>query len=162
VAPSVELPFVGRGAELDRLRAAFEATFAGRPVTATIHGPSGMGKSALAARFLAEVTAHQDAVVLSGRCYEREAVPFKAIDPVMDELARWLARAPEEQTCGLLPLGIRHLVRIFPVLENARVVAESASDGDLDAAEPLEVRRRAFAALRELFAKMSAGQRVVL
>jgi eukaryotic-like serine/threonine-protein kinase len=162
VTPSIELPFVGRGTELDGLRAAFEATFAGKPVTAMIHGPSGMGKSALAARFLGEVSAQNDAVVLSGRCYEREAVPFKAIDQVMDELARWLARVPEEQTCGILPLGMRQLARIFPVLENARVVADAGEDTEMDAAEPLEVRRRAFEALRELFAKMSARQRVVL
>ena len=90
--------------------------------------------------------------MLSGRCYEREAVPFKAVDQVVDELSRWLARLHEEEAYALLPAGIHALTRLFPVMRNARVVAE-AHDPDGDVVDRLELRRRAFTALKDSSAR---------
>ncbi len=154
------LPFVGRRDQLEALDAALVASRSGGPpVVVMLSGHSGMGKSALVSRFLASVAAGPETLVLAGRCYEREAVPFKAVDQVVDELSRWLARLPEEEAYGLLPPGVHALARLFPVLRNARVVAE-APDGEPEVADPLEVRRRAFAALKELLA--SVAQRLTL
>jgi serine/threonine protein kinase len=71
-------PFIGRESELRALHDAFRATREGRPVTAYVSGPSGMGKSALVEHFLDALFQTEDAVILSGRCYERESVPYKA------------------------------------------------------------------------------------
>jgi hypothetical protein len=126
-----------------------------------LQGRSGMGKSALAAQFLGSLSSNPAVLVLSGRCYEREAVPFKAIDQVIDELSRWLARLPEEEGYGLLPSGVHALARVFPVLRNARVVA-NAPDHEVEAADQLEVRRRAFAALKELLTAVAQRVRLVM
>jgi RsiW-degrading membrane proteinase PrsW (M82 family) len=54
-------------------------------VTVLVHGESGVGKSSLTRRFV-ELVAEDDpsTLVLAGRCYEREAVPYKAVDGVID------------------------------------------------------------------------------
>ena len=49
----VEAGFVGRGAELGLLDAAFAEVAAGRPTVVLVHGPAGIGKTALVRRFLA-------------------------------------------------------------------------------------------------------------
>lgn len=162
ISASVEIPFVGRRAQIDALHAAFDASRTGPPVAVMLHGRSGMGKSALAARFLGQLEARPDTLVLSGRCYDREAVPFKAIDQVVDELSRWLARLPEEEAYALLPAQIHALARLFPVLKNARVIADAPPDTLGVFAEPLEVRRRAFGALKQLLEAIAARWHVVV
>ena len=42
---------------------------------------SGIGKTTLCEQFLRRVQNDKAALVLAGRCYERESLPFKAIDP---------------------------------------------------------------------------------
>lgn len=158
-----EIPFVGRRTQLEELRSAFEASTAGLSVV-LLHGRSGMGKSALASRFLGERAAQPEVLVLSGRCYEREAVPFKAIDPVVDELRRWLARLPENDAEEYIPDDIAALARIFPVLGDlaTRPRGPATETFELDLVGPLELRRRAFAALRELFALIAHRYRLVV
>src|ERR1700687_2796940 len=83
-----EAPLVGRGAQLRALRDAFEATRAGRSVTVHVSGRAGMGKSALVRAFLDGLARRAEAVVLRGRAYERESVPYKTVDAVIDALSR--------------------------------------------------------------------------
>ncbi len=162
VPVSVEAPFVGRREQLAALHAAFDASRTKEaPVIVMLQGHSGMGKTALASRFLGALATAPDVLVLSGRCYESEAVPFKAVDEVVDELSRWLSRLHEEEAYELLPLRMHALTRLFPVLRDARVVAE-APDPDGDVADPLEVRRRAFAALKELLDAISRYRSLVI
>ncbi|HEX2122133.1 MAG TPA: serine/threonine-protein kinase, partial [Thermoanaerobaculia bacterium] len=88
-----EMPFVGRAAELAQLEEALQATERGTPVTVLVRGASGMGKTALVRQFLFQVQ-HRDptVVVFSGRSYEQESVPYKAVDSLIDDLARYLKR----------------------------------------------------------------------
>ncbi|MEY4578031.1 MAG: hypothetical protein RL701_2734, partial [Pseudomonadota bacterium] len=81
----------GRSHEVAQLRAALERSRESG-VVVHLHGNSGSGKSALLEHFLAELEERSDVIVLRGRCYEREAMPFKAIDGVIDALVRHLSR----------------------------------------------------------------------
>ena len=123
-----------------------------------VHGESGVGKSALVRHFI-ERLERASGVVLAGRCYERESVPYKAVDDVVDELSWYLKRlpparrrraaaadtAPRSRSCSRCCGGCR------------------SSPGDAarsePAPEPRELRARAFAALRELFARSRGGTR---
>jgi serine/threonine protein kinase len=140
---------VGRDGQIAALLEAHARTSRDEAVIACIEGRSGMGKSVLARRFLNEVRRRNpQAVVLSGRCYEQESVPYKAIDGVIDELARMLADWDPRELDAVLPRNIRALARLFPVLNQVgRIAAIVDTEPATDAQE---LRRRAFAALREL------------
>ncbi len=149
------MPFVGREAEMGALHQTFDdvqRTRAGSSIY--VFGESGVGKSALVSRFAEEVRVRNpEAVVLSGRCHEHEAVPYKAVDGVVDDLSRYLARLPKEKAAGLIPRYPTLLAQAFPVLWRIEAIAEHPRPrSELD---PRERRTRVFAALRELFARMA-------
>jgi tRNA A-37 threonylcarbamoyl transferase component Bud32 len=150
VMPEREL-LLGRDAELAELRAAYAATLAGQPVVLFVSGESGIGKSALVAHFLDELRAQGEATVLAGRCYERESVPFKGIDSVVDDLSRFLRKLPATEASALMPREAYALARIFPVLGRIDAVAQAPKK---DIVDPQELRQRAFAAFGELLARM--------
>jgi serine/threonine protein kinase/tetratricopeptide (TPR) repeat protein len=166
--PPTKGRFVGREADLERLRAAHSQAFLGRSVVVHVRGVSGSGKTALVEAFLAEIERRAPAaearqtLVLAGRCYEHEAVPFKALDAVMDAFARHLSRADENAWPNVLPADIDALVRLFPVLGRAPAVQhlqQARPPGpDLAAAD----RKRALFALRDLFARTAARQPTVV
>ena len=85
-----------------------------------IHGSSGIGKSALAHRFLELVQESEEVVVLAGRCYERESVPYKAIDGLIDALSIHLKSLSVDVLDQLLP-EIPAVARMFPVLRRVHV-----------------------------------------
>jgi len=151
--------FVGRTHELESLREALDRS-EGKPRLVLVQGTSGMGKTALVERFVDEARAH-GAVVLAGRCYERESVPYKALDGAIDALTRYLGHLPPADAALLVPRDIHELTRIFPVLSRVDVVARAQGRPD-DAADPNELRRRAFGALRQLLVRMADHVRVVL
>jgi len=161
VGSSLFRPFVGRGQQLALLDEAFEASQRGEPVVVLMAGSSGMGKTALAQHFLSRVGKQPGVLVLSGRCFEREALPFKGMDSVVDELSRYLtSRAPPE-IAAALPLGLHYLARIFPVLR-AVPRFEHVALPEHDIAEPIELRKRAFAALKGLLRGLSGMTRLVV
>ena len=146
--------FVGRDGELARLRAAFdEVVETGAARAVFIVGESGIGKTALARRFVDWLAPERpDLLVLASRCDERELVPYNALDGAVDALARWLAIARPEPPA--LP-GAIHLVRTFPVLRAAVPPGPAPTDSALDP------RALAFAALAELLG-LAARKRPVL
>ena len=148
-----QAPFVGREAQLRALHAAFVATRKGQPVVVYLGGRSGMGKTALATQLVTELRRAGAALVLSGRCYERESVPFKALDSVIDALADYLKRLPRATAAGLLPRGIHELGRLFPALRQVEAITD-VPQRTLDISDDGERRRRAFAALKELLARL--------
>src|SRR5262249_28958712 len=112
-----DAPFVGREMHLQQLEQAFAEIQRGSPVTMYIHGDSGMGKTALVRHFLDDLSLRHDRIViLEGRCYERESVPFKAIDGVVDSLTRFLLSLPNAQIEALMPADVHALARLFPVM----------------------------------------------
>jgi len=81
--------FVGRQRELVSLTGAFGDTRAGAGAIVLVDGESGIGKTALVGQFLRGLHERAPAVVvLAGRCYERETVPYKGVDGVVDTSRR--------------------------------------------------------------------------
>jgi eukaryotic-like serine/threonine-protein kinase len=149
-------PFVGRATELDALRSAFEDSRQGVAVSVLVEGESGVGKSCLVRHFVKTLGAdHQDLVVLAGRCYEREAVPYKALDGVVDALAHVLVRNGDALATRILPLRPEPLAHVFPVLRRVRAFA-NATRGPAPVADPVDLRNRAFAAMRDMLARLGA------
>src|SRR5262249_10332457 len=106
-------PLVGRESELAQLRAAFEATCSGRAVAALVSGESGVGKTALCRAFVDELRQQGNTTLLTGRCYERERVPFKGIDSLIDDISRHLRRLRSVEAAALMPRDVFALARIF-------------------------------------------------
>ncbi len=152
--------FVGRSSELKALQDSFEQARAGKTVVAHVHGQSGYGKTTLVRRFLASVSMQREVVVLEGRCYERESMPFKALDDLVDALGRYLTTLPAIEAAALLPRDSRALVRLFPSL--GRLDVMTSLPGRAAAKDPQELRRRAFRALRDMFARLTDSRPVVL
>jgi len=156
------VPFVGREEHIACMRAAFDEARRGKTVTIRIRGPSGMGKSALARRFLDDLSRREpEAVILTGRCHERESVPYKAMDSLIDALSQYLRRLPAAVAAEVLPRDILALTRLFPTLRRVGAVA-SARRRVLDIPDVQELRRRAFAAMRDLVGRLAERGPLVL
>jgi len=150
---------VGRHNELATLRAHCSAAADGRARTVFVRGSSGIGKSALLAQFAREAAAG-GALVLTGRCYERESVPYKAMDSAVDALAQHLAGLPEDRVAQLMPPDVQSLARLFPVLR--RVSAIGDAPPDTAGGDSHELRRRAIGAFRELVSRLAMRAPVVI
>lgn len=151
--------FLGRESELSHLQEALDATRAGTPAVALLYGASGMGKSALARHFLDKLESSADALVLRGRCYEHEQMPFKTLDPIVDALTTHLLSETRAELSSLLPADIEQLAGVFPTLKRVPAVAERPSSKVVD---PRERRRLAFQALRELFTNLARKRPLVI
>lgn len=153
-------PFVGRAAEIEKLDQALRDSRRGSAVVVLVDGESGVGKSCLMRNFAEHVTVTQpDAVVLAGRCYEREQVPYKGFDGVIDELARYMTTLPDEEAFALLPSRVGPLVQVFPVLRRSPAFAFAITE---ESSDPHELRRRAFAGLREVLSRIAAHHPLVV
>jgi serine/threonine protein kinase/tetratricopeptide (TPR) repeat protein len=155
------VPLIGRERHFEVLRSAFVSVRSGRPEVVLVSGRSGSGKSTLIQAFLDDLIAGAEAVVLSGRCYERESVPYKALDSVVDALSRYLKPLPDAVVQPLLPRDLAHLARVFPVLNRVDAVA-SAPRPEFEIPDQQELRRRAFAALRTLLANIGQEKPLVV
>jgi len=156
------IPFVGRARQLRELADAFAVTRLGQTMTVYLHGSSGMGKTALARHFLEELRENQpDVVILEGRCYERESVPFKALDGVVDSLTKYLMSLPDMKAEALMPREVPALARLFPVMLQVDCVF-NAPQREQEIPDPYTLRRKAFGALRELLGRLSDRQPLVL
>jgi tetratricopeptide (TPR) repeat protein len=153
---------VGRESQLAALADALATVRRSRsPVSTFVRGRSGEGKTSLVEAFLTPLRTDPTAVVLSGRCYDRESVPFKALDTLVDALTAHLRSLPDADAALLLPDDIGILAELFPVLRRCEVVAK-APKGRLDALDQQQVRQRGFAALRLLLDRLGERATVVL
>ena len=160
-APDSEM-FVGRVQELDALDQAFARSRQGRAVCALVMGESGVGKSALVRRFTRKLIEREPRLVLyTGRCYEREWVPYRAFDGVVDALSSSLRTLGESKLEALLDgLDVAALAQVFPVLRRLESIAKHAPPpADIDAQE---LRRRGFDAFRELLVRHGRRSALVI
>jgi tetratricopeptide (TPR) repeat protein len=150
-----DVTLVGRDAPVRDLRDALQAART-RAVTVTVSGRAGMGKTALVDHFLGDIIDRDQAFVLRGRAYEREFLPYKAVDSIIDALSHLLLHLTDNEATLPLPAHFGALARLFPVL---RRVSEGA---DAPVTDPRVTRRRAFVALRELLATLAKRKHLVL
>jgi tRNA A-37 threonylcarbamoyl transferase component Bud32 len=153
---------VGRDRQLEDLAEAFETAAGGETVVALVSGASGMGKTALVRHFLNEQRLKEPAMLaLTGRCYERESMPYKAIDPLIDALAQHLQRLRNIEAARLLPRDAGILARLFPVLMGVEEIRRAPHPA-IEHLDSLAVRRRAAEALRDLLCALAERAPLVL
>lgn len=162
VSTIAESAFIGRERLLAELHDAFSATREGETVSVYVHGNSGMGKSTLVRTFLDQIKGQKHKpIILQGRCYERESVPYKALDGVVDSLSKHLASLRHGRAEPLMPSNSLALARVFPVMLQVDAIfnARSARPETVDL---FTLRRQAFGALRELLGRIASRQPLVI
>jgi eukaryotic-like serine/threonine-protein kinase len=155
------LPLIGRSRHRQVLDGVFSSINRGKTESVFVFGRTGTGKSTLIRSFLDERIEKDEAVVLFGRCYERESVPYKALDSLIDALAQYLKGLPTRETAAILPQDVAFLARVFPVLQSVEAVA-TARQAVSEMPDQQELRRRAFAGLRELLGGLAESVPLIL
>lgn len=150
--------FVGREPQLDQLRDAYRHAIEEQTaVCVVVSGLSGMGKSALVDRALAEFS---NAQVLEGRSYELEEIPYKVFDEIIDDLARELLRYSESERNALIPEDFDALVKLFPALGRAGVHKLIRSPAR--SYPPDQLPQVAAGALRDLLHRLGGARPMIL
>lgn len=139
--------FIGRAQEKEELLGCLRRAAEGSLQWVLLSGESGIGKSALAAVLMAEAE-RQGFLCVSGRCYEREQVPFVAFDRAVDALIGKLAAWPPERRAPLA--GSLEMLR--PVFPAVSVLSDKKRDGLTvpEVVDPRDQYRRAAAGLCRL------------
>jgi tetratricopeptide (TPR) repeat protein len=152
---------VGRENELGQLQALLDRVAdTAAPIALVIRGESGVGKSCLARRFVAQASASEQALAFSGRCHERELVPFNAVDGVFDALAHTLRHMRAPELDALIPPRAGVLAQVFPVLARVPQIAHAPLPGqNLDRRE---VRGWLFEAARSVFQGLGKARPVIV
>ena len=157
--------FVGRELELKRLKDTLGQLRERKTSSiARVHGPSGIGKSALVRRFLRHASRQPDVLVWHTRCYENETVPFKAFDGLIDHLAQHLWAMDDANLERLIPEHVGPLLRVFPSLLSVPGLSKRASEQDkgLDSGQVVMLRNQAFDALASLLKSVGLHHALVL
>jgi hypothetical protein len=152
---------IGRGPALVNLRAAFEAVDVDAPVVVRMRGESGTGKSTLARHFVDRLRELDEAIVLTSRCVESEAMPYKGVDGLIDALSQYVSTLPDKLAALILPRNVRAIARLFPVLDRAEMI-RGAPTKRIDGQDPHMVRAMAIEALRELLGAIADRRPLVL
>jgi energy-coupling factor transporter ATP-binding protein EcfA2 len=162
VQVAAEGEFFGRGPTLRQLLDACECASAGMPAVVELTGPSGFGKSKILDVF-ARATWHYypDAVLLRGRCFENESLPFKALDALMDDLSRYLRHLGSRAGRLIVP-EIALLARLFPVLQRVDAIAAAMRNQPVRVSNVAELRRQAFHGFASLLKHLASERLVVL
>ncbi len=152
--------FVGRMHSLHELHQTYSDAAAGQAQWVVVQGPSGIGKSALAERFMAELLAkNPDLIVLSGRCHEHETMAYKAFDGIIDDLSHYLSSLTAAERGELMPAAASFIAQLFPVFDRAGL---SESPESAREHNPYEVRHQAIDALRALLVRLAGSSPIVL
>lgn len=153
-------PLVGREGQLRQLADALQTVRSGRTVVTLVQGLSGMGKTMLARTFLrGERAADPGLLILEGRCYEQETVPFKALDGVVDALTRQLRSGERDSLLPASELERAALLRQFPALRQVRALRDCDSAALTDARE---LRDCAWRGLKHILTGLAASHTLVL
>ena len=153
--------FVGRERELSALRQQLSRVRRNAPVVCLLSGQSGVGKTSVVRQFARLVRKESDPVVLAGRCYQRESVPYKAVDELVDTLAGYLCSLSDAFVETLIPRRTALLTQLFPVLRRVPALADQPQQ-NADTLPGYRHRSLAFAALRQLLANLAEQRPLIL
>ncbi len=154
-------PLIGRNRHHRVLDSVFTALLQGRTQSVFVFGRAGTGKTALIRAFLDQQMGEFEAVVLAGRCHERESVPYKALDSLIDALARHLKQLDTLEVETLLTSDVALLARLFPVLSSVAAIAKLRQHAP-EMPDPQELRRRALDGLRGLLEALGRRTPLIL
>jgi DNA-binding SARP family transcriptional activator len=143
--------FVGRTAELERLRGHLARAGAGERQLVLLEGEPGIGKTRLAAEFAAESGA-AGVAVLYGRCDAETLIPYQ---PFLEALRAHLAGLAAEEREARLGPYVADLARVLPELdpEGRRPVSDTPGETE---------RYRLFEAVSAVLVEISREQPVLL
>ncbi len=152
---------VGRGKQFAELEAALSRSLSGRGQLVRVVGRSGIGKTKLVQEFLRLAsTSDEGLLVLTGRCYEHETVPYKALDSLIDALGRHVFGLDRAQLLSVLTPESALLGQLFSVFRALPTLPdEMARAGPL---ESQEQRSLAFNQLRQLVHRLTKSRPLVL
>lgn len=150
----------GRDTQLRAIHDCWLAVRNGDSTSVFVEGESGTGKSALVEAFIGGV-ADARTVILRGRCYEMESVPFKAIDSLVDSLVLYLTQLPNDAAAALMPRDVHALAQLFPVIGQVEAV-QNLPKRNIDTTDQQEFNRRAIGALRELLVRIGDRSRLIV
>src|SRR5262249_46483452 len=120
-----------------------------------LHGRSGMGKTTLLRAFVADVRrADPSALIFEGRCFEREDVRFKALDDLVDSLARYLRGLSRGALDAVLPSHFHSLRSTFDSLASVPDI-HGRPMNELEGVDPKEIRQQVFASLKDLLSRIA-------
>jgi hypothetical protein len=159
------LSVVGREQELQSLYRAYANMRKGNLSVVVVQGTSGIGKTCLVDAFLEDIAnaapGKTAPLILRGRCHERETLPFKAFDNVIDGLSYRLASLSADDQAYVLPDGISYLCEIFPVLRRLKMT-EHERYFRPRLRDAKELRNQAFVAFRDLLVHLARTVPVVI
>ena len=170
--PAVRTPpqgICGRTAELDVLARGYAKISKGglgngQLAVTLVEGASGIGKTTLIEAFLRSLAASNPAsppLILRGRCHERETLPFKAFDSVVDDLSHHLNRISNRDPAFAASGDISRLAEIFPVLRRIEAI-EPGLYPAIESDNASESRNQAFTAFRDLLARLARQSSLVI
>src|SRR5580692_2747102 len=151
--PSSMSPFVGRAAELEKLRTLMPRAEGERRRVALLAGEPGAGKSRLAREFAAQVAA-EGVLVLYGAC---DAVVRTPYGPFVEALERLVRVTDGAQLRAALGAGGGELTRLLPDLpaQVGALAQPVKADADTE-------RHRLHTAVAELLANLSREKPILL
>jgi DNA polymerase III delta prime subunit len=154
---------VGRRAELGRLGEIWDASRADdRSQWVLLHGPSGIGKTALVRQLVVELRRRTPGLLaLRSRCHPREEIAWNALDGLVDELVTAVASWRPARRARTLPADLEALAGMFPVL--GAIGRDPADPGRAPGPpDPVERRDQAVAQLLELLRRLARQAPLIL
>jgi len=146
--------FVGREAELEQLRAAFDGARAGQGTLVMVVGEPGIGKTTLCEQLIAYAS-ERGGRTLVGHCYEEgsRSLPYL---PFVQALRSYIAARDQASLQQELGTGAAEVARIVPE------VAERVAIAERPVGDPEEERWRLFEAVTACLCNAAAAQPMVL
>ena len=151
-SPRLLVPFRYREQEEAQLQAAYHHVAQGQPACVIVRGSRGSGKTQLAREFIKDLNRMGGHFALKGRCFEWERVRYKAMDALVDNMARALRRADTAIIQDLARDDLGWLAALFPVVARADALDIMPHEpGEIPDEELVE---RAFTQLDRVFERL--------